>query len=73
MVRIQPGVSVQLVGGYATSQARKPGELTREEFDKRMALMEELRERFPGTCVLDADRNIDAVSRSLFRLIWSAL
>ena len=73
MAQSQPDVSVQLVGSYATSQARKPGELAREDFDKRMALMEELRERFPGICVLDADRDIDAVSRSLFRLIWSAL
>ena len=73
MALTQPDVSVQLVGSYATSQIRKPGELSREEFDKRMVLMEELRERFPGICVLDADRDVDAVSRSLFRLIWSAL
>ena len=73
MAESQPDLFVQLVGSYATSEARKPGEITREEFDKRMALMEELRERYPGTCVLDADVDVDAVSRSLFRLIWSAL
>jgi thymidylate kinase len=73
MTRLQPELFVQLVGDYATSQARKPGELTREEFDKRIALMKEIRERFPQTHVLDADRDIEEVSRSLFKVIWNAL
>jgi thymidylate kinase len=73
MAQSQPDVTVQLVGAYATSQARKPGEISREEFDKRMGLMAELRARFPETCVLDADRDVDAVSKSLFRLVWNAL
>ena len=73
MAQIQPDLSVQLVGDYATSQARKPGELARHEFDKRIVLMRAIRDRFPGTCVLDADRDVDAVSRALFRLVWNAL
>jgi hypothetical protein len=73
MAQIQPDISVQLVGDYATSQARKPGELTREGFDKRTTLMKEIRDRFPETRVLDAGRDVDEVSRSLFALVWSAL
>ena len=73
MAQIQPDISVHLVGDYATSQARKPGELTREEFDKRIALMKQIRERFPETRVLEADRDMDEVSRTLFQLVWNAL
>jgi hypothetical protein len=73
MAQLQPDVSVQLVGDYATSRVRKPGELTREQFDKRMTLMKEIRDRFPETRVLDANRDVDEVSRSLFGLVWNAL
>ena len=73
MARLQPDVSVQLVGDYATSQARKPGELAREEFDKRIVLMRAIRDRFPETNVLNADCDVDAVSKALFRLVWNAL
>jgi hypothetical protein len=73
MVQTQPDVLVQLVGDYATSQARKPGELTCEGFGKRIALMKKMRDRFPQTRVLDADRDVDEVTRSLFALVWSAL
>jgi hypothetical protein len=73
MSRIEPDVSVHLVGDYAVSQTRKPGELSREEFDKRISLMEEIRTRAPQTNVVDAAGDLDQVSRSLFKLIWNAL
>ena len=73
MARVQPDVAVQLVADYAISDARKPGELTREEYDKRISLMQELRNTASPTYVIDAARSIDEVSRSLFGLIWSAL
>ena len=49
------------------------GELSRGEFDKRIALMEQMRARGPGTHVIDAGKNIDEVSALLFELIWKAL
>jgi thymidylate kinase len=71
--RIQPDLAVHLIGDYEVSQARKPGELTRAEFDKRISLMEHIRARASGTHVIDASKDIDDVSRSLFGLIWKAL
>lgn len=73
MSRFRPDVVVHLTGDYAVSQARKPGELTRADFDKRIALMKEIRAGAPETHVVDADRDIDEVSKSLFGLIWKAL
>jgi len=73
MSRARPDIIVHLVGDYGVSQARKPGELSRGEFDKRIALMEQMRARGLGTHVVDAGRNIDEVSKQLFELIWEAL
>jgi thymidylate kinase len=73
MSQVQPDVAVHLIGDYAVSQARKPGELTRTEFDKRISLMADMQARAPRTHVVDASKDIDEVSRSLFGLIWKAL
>jgi thymidylate kinase len=73
MARYRPDVTIHLTGEYANSAARKPGELTREEFDKRIALMAESRRRDPSIHVVDASGDIDEVSRALFKLIWSKL
>lgn len=70
---MQPDLTIHLVGDYAISQARKPAELSQEEFDKRIALMAEIRSRMPSVRVLDAGGQVDEVSRSLFGLIWNAL
>jgi len=73
MSRIQPDVSVHLVGDYAVSQRRKPGELSHEGFDKRITLMEEIRIKEPRTHLIDAAGDVDQVLRSLFGLIWNTL
>jgi thymidylate kinase len=73
MSRTQPDVLIHLTAAYEVSQARKPGEITREEFEKRLSLMKHLRTREPGIYVVDAAEDIDEVSRSLFRLVWNAL
>ena len=73
MSGVRPDILVHLVGDYALAEARKPGELSRGEFDKRIALMEQMRARGPGTHVIDAGKNIDEVSALLFELIWKAL
>jgi len=73
MSRIQPDVIVHLIGDYAISHARKPGELSREEFDKRIALMAAIRAGTPQVGVIDAAGDVDQVARSLFALVWKAL
>lgn len=73
MSRVRPDIVAHLVGDYGVAQARKPGELSRGEFDERIALMEQMRARGLGTHVIDASRDIDEVSRRLFELIWNAL
>jgi thymidylate kinase len=73
MSQVQPDVAIHLIGDHAVSQARKPGELTRTEFDKRISLMKDIRARTPRTHVVDASKDVDEVSRSLFGLIWKAL
>jgi thymidylate kinase len=73
MTRIQPDITVHLVGEYAVSQARKPGELRPEEFDKRVSLMTEIRAGAPHIHVIDAGGDVDEVARSLFALVWKAL
>ena len=70
---VRPDIVAHLVGDYAVSQARKPGELSRDEFDKRIALMERMRATGLGTHVIDAGKNIDEVSKVLFEMIWKAL
>lgn len=73
MGQIQPDLVVHLTGGYEVSQTRKPGELTRAEFEKRIRLMEDMQARAPDTHVIDASKDVDEVSKSLFGLIWKAL
>jgi hypothetical protein len=73
MSRVQPDITIHLIGDYAVSEARKPGELTRDEFDKRIALMEQMRCEAPRTYVIDAAGTVDEVSKSAFGLIWNAL
>jgi hypothetical protein len=73
MSLVRPDIVAHLVGDYAVSQARKPGELSRGEFDRRIVLMEQMRSRGLGTHIVDASRSVDEVSKVLFELIWKAL
>jgi hypothetical protein len=73
MSRIQPDLVVHLVGDYAVSQMRKPGEISRDEFEKRIAVMAAMRAGAPRIHVIDAGGSIEDVSKSLFGLIWKAL
>jgi thymidylate kinase len=73
MSRVQPDVTIHLIGDYETSQARKPGELDRQAFDKRVALMKDIQAKAPRIHVIDAGRSREDVSKALFELIWKAL
>lgn len=73
MAAFQPEISIQLVGDHSLSEARKPGELKRQDFDRRVDLMRKIRKLAPRTHVVDAGGSIDDVLRSLFKLIWSEL
>lgn len=73
MCHLEPDVMIHLVGDHAISHRRKPDEISRSEFEKRLALMEEMRLRTPSIRVINAAGRIDEVSRSLFPMIWNAL
>jgi hypothetical protein len=73
MSRVPPDLTVHLMGDYETAETRKPGELTRDAFERRIALMRRLQATTPQVQVVDAGADIDQVSKSVFRLIWQSL
>jgi thymidylate kinase len=73
MSRVEPDVTIHLVGDYEMSRARKPGELDRQAFDKRVALMKDIQATAPRIHVVNAGKSVEDVSKSLFELIWKAL
>jgi thymidylate kinase len=72
MERHKPTLTIHLDCDFATSHARKPGDITQEDFELRIELMEEMRRRDPGVVVVDARLDHDKVSAQLIRHVWSA-
>jgi hypothetical protein len=72
MERHKPTLTIHLDCDFATSHARKPGDITQEDFELRIELMEEMRRRDPGVVVVDARLNQEQVSAQLIRHVWSA-
>jgi hypothetical protein len=69
----RPALTLHLVADFSTSERRKPGELTREQFDARIALMRELGARDPNVLAIDASGDLNDVSARLFEAIWARL
>jgi len=69
----RPDLTIQMRAGYEVSHMRKPGELTEDQFDKRICLMDELSRRDPDIIHVDAARPLDRVTAMLFRFIWCRL
>lgn len=65
MEAFKPDLTIHLVSDFATSNARKPGDRTRSDFDQRLALMQEMREVDPTIITVDASRDFDDVTRDL--------
>ncbi|KRD64075.1 hypothetical protein IB265_34245 [Ensifer sp. ENS10] len=69
----RPHLTLHLVSDYSVSEARKPGEITREGFDARLALMAELRALDNDIRTIDASASAESVKRELFKEIWLSL
>ena len=68
-----PGLTVHLVSDFETSNARKPGDRSRSQFDRRLALMQEMRALNPSIKVVDARNEFDAVTGELAKCVLVAL
>ena len=68
-----PDLMIHLISDYETSNARKPGDRSRSEFDQRLALMQEMRRQDPNIKTVDARNEFDAVTAELFTCVRLAL
>lgn len=73
MARHRPDVTIHLDCDFATSNGRKPGDISEAAFELRVALMREMRERDADVKVVDARQDIDAVTAELWRWVWFAM
>ena len=73
MAAYRPDQVIHLVSDFETSSARKPGDIDRPAFERRVKLMEAMRARDPATAVVDARDSLDEVTRNLFRIAWQAV
>lgn len=70
MNNFTPDLFLHMIADYATSEKRKPGELTEEAFSKRAELMTRIRKATQNCVSIDASRSIDMVTSELFTSIW---
>ena len=73
MAGFAPDFTIHLECDYASSHARKPGDIDPADFDRRIALMRLMRERDCNIAVIDARADTDTVTGELFALIWQQL
>lgn len=66
MDRYKPDLTIHLVSDFETSNARKPGDRNRADFDRRLAIMQEMRMRDPTIKTVDARKGFDEVTSDLF-------
>ncbi|MDP9423677.1 MAG: hypothetical protein M3Q19_12755 [Pseudomonadota bacterium] len=71
--RHKPALTIHLLCDFETSNARKPGDRDQQEYEWRLSLMDKMRAHDPAIRVIDASRDFDEVTRSLFHCIWHAL
>lgn len=69
----RPTQTVHLDCDFSVSNARKPGDIEEEDFEKRIQLMRRMRELDPSVRVVDARQEMGAVTDSLFRAAWSTV
>ena len=70
METFKPDLAIHLISDFETSNARKPGDRSRADFDQRLALMQEMRMRDPAIKIVDARNGFDEVTRDLFNCVW---
>lgn len=73
MAAHKPSLTVHLDCDYATSNARKPDDISADDFEHRVTLMREMRDRDPAIKVVDARQDMDAVTADLIGWVWFAM
>ena len=73
MERFKPSLTIHLICDFETSHARKPDDISRAAFERRLSFMKDMRERDPGIVVVDSGQSLDEVTNSLFQKVWLAL
>ena len=73
METFKPDLTIHLVSDFETSNSRKPGDRTRDDFDQRLALMQKMRAIDPTIVKVDASKSFDEVTRDLRHCILGAL
>lgn len=73
MERFKPSLTIHLVCDFETSHARKPDDISRAAFERRLSLMQDMRERDSGIVVVDGGQSMDEVTNRLLQNVWLAL
>lgn len=73
MEKHKADLTIHLVSDFETSRSRKPGDIRRRDFERRLSLMREMRRRDPEIRVVDARLPLDEVRRQLFGCVWLEL
>ncbi len=73
METYRPDLTIHLVSDFNTSNARKPGDRTRDDFDQRLALMQKMRAMDPSIITIDASRDFEEVTQDLRNRICRTL
>ena len=73
MERFEPSLTIHLISDFETSDRRKPGEIRRDAIERRLSLMQSIRDRDPSIAVVDSRQNMDEVTRMLLQKLWFAL
>lgn len=73
MEQFKPTLTIHLDADFATSFARKPGDIEEVDFERRLALMQEMRRRDPEIVIVDSRQAMEQVTRDLSQRVWLAL
>ena len=66
----KPDLTIHLIAPFATSRARKPGDIAETAFVQRIQLMSEIRKSDADIVVIDADQDLGKVTAALFKTVW---
>ena len=73
MAGYKPTLTVHLDCDYATSNARKPDDISADDFERRVSLMRQMRDLDPDIKVVDARQSMDEVTAELSGWAWFAV
>ncbi|WP_409413362.1 hypothetical protein [Altererythrobacter sp. MF3-039] len=73
MAAIQPDLTIHLLIDFATSHARKPGDIDEGDFERRNALMTRMRTANLNIVLIDARSEPHSVATAIFTAVWKAI